>query len=55
MGILISVITITLLVLCYVRMYNRLKRLFVKVQEGSAGKMLLWKNATICCQKKLRQ
>ena len=37
MGILISVITITLLVLCYVRMYNRLKRLFVKVQEGSAG------------------
>ena len=33
MGILISVITITLLVLCYVRMYNRLKRLFVKVQE----------------------
>lgn len=37
MGILISVITITLLVLCYVRMYNRLKRLSVKVQEGSAG------------------
>lgn len=36
-GILISVITITLLVLCYVRMYNRLKRLSVKVQEGSAG------------------
>ena len=34
MGILISVITITLLVLCYVRMYNRLKRLSVKVQEG---------------------
>ena len=37
MGILISVITITLLVLCYVRMYNRLKRLSVKVQEGSAN------------------
>lgn len=55
MGILISVITITLLVLCYVRMYNRLKRLFVKVQEGSAGIDVALENATICCQKKLRQ
>ena len=37
MWVIISVAAIAILLILYVKFYNRLQRLFVKVQEGSAG------------------
>ena len=55
MWIVILVAVVAVLLILYIKFYNRLQRLSVKVQEGSAALMLLWRNATICCRKKLRQ
>ena len=37
MWVIISAAAIAVLLILYVKFYNRLQRLFVKVQEGSAG------------------
>ena len=55
MWIFILVAVIAVLLILYIKFYNRLRRLSVKVQEGSAGIDVAWRNATICCQKKLKQ
>ena len=55
MWIFILVAVIAVLLILYIKFYNRLRRLSVKVQEGSAGIDVALEKRTICCQKKLKQ